>query len=433
MGAKDAVLERVLASAADFSDEQIAQTVDLLVANGAAHEASDVHIEPQSQRAVVRFRVDGALQTMHKLPLAALAPIAAHLKGLAGLPTDETNLPLQGNFEMTANGRTLRVALSTMPVVGGEHIVLHLASRDETVPSVEMLGLWGHSLATVRTALTRPRGLILVAGPKRAGTETTLLSLASMLSRPSVSIISLEESVGARLPGVIQTEVHGPVVRALQAALHHDPNAIAVSNLPDQASVELTVQSAVAGHLMLAGLHAGTAAKALLHVRAAGVTPFALGSALLVAMAQARVPRLCEACRVRHELTPVERAALEQTFGITGASARARVHELERQAVAADLGAGLPLGSTPTGITHTWRAREGGCEACHHRGVRGQLNLIEVFAATDRLRAALAQDDVSDAGLQAAAVRDGAVALGLDGLIKALRGLTTVESIAPLV
>jgi|GEM_PF-2837349 len=432
MGAKDAVLERLLESSAQFSDEQVAQTVELLLAHGIEHNATDIHIEPHDRSVVVRYRIDGILQTMHKLPSAARSPMAAHLKALAGLDTEETRLPQRGSFVITVKGETADVSLSIMPVIGGEHIVLHLSSQNTGVQSLAELGLWGHSLAVTQTALTRPQGLILVAGPKRAGTAATLLSLTATLNRPSISTITLEEKIIARVPGITQTEVHSTIPDALRAALHHDPNVIMMHDMPDQASIELAMQAANAGHVVLAGMHAQNAAQALLRMRAAGISSFSLGLALQLAIAQAQVPRLCAQCRVRHALTDGERTALEARFGIATASARKRVHELERQAIAADLGSGLPLSTTMHGITHVWRAKSGGCEICHHRGARGQVLLSEIVAPTEHVRDALSKHP-TESSLQAAAVKDGAVMIGLDGLIKALRGLAAIEDVAPIV
>jgi len=242
-------------------------------------------------------------------------------------------------------------------------------------------------------------------------------------------MFTIEEHVQTQLAGVTQTERKESTVVALETILHHDPDVVLLSRLDDPGTTDLALQTATGRHFVLAGVHTRNAAGAVHHLLQSGSTPFATAAVLRAALAEATVPQLCTHCRIRHELTQVERHTLEQQFGITSPAARARVHELERQAVAADLGQGLPINSTPSGITHVWQAKPGGCDACHHRGTAGQIALCEVLTNTERLRTMLTKQPTIDT-LQHAAVHDGAILLGLDGLIKALRGLTTTEAAA---
>lgn len=432
MGANDAVLERMLGAAAQFSEEQIAQTVEMLVAHGFSEGASVVHIEPYGQNVVVRYRVDGMLHSAHKLPLPALGPIVTHLKTLAALAPDEQRVSQQGSFHVVVAGEPVQILLSTMPALGGEHVVLHLTSASSKPASLESLGFWGESLVATQKALARPQGLIFVGGPKRSNTATTLLSFVAALNRPSVSIVTIEDEITHRIPGIVQTELTGvgKTADALRAALHHDPNVIMLGHVADHESLQLSVQAANSGHLVLAGVHAASAAKALLHIAAGGVEPFLLSASVQLVVAEQQVPRLCRQCRERYELNDLERHAIGKTFGIA-ANDQIRVHALERTALEAGLGLGDPLGSTTTHITHLWRAKAGGCEACHHRGWNGLLNLVEAVPMTDLMRTALVKNP-TEAKLQIAAVKSNVVPLGLDGLIKILRGLTTVETVAPL-
>lgn len=432
MGANDVVLGRLLGAAAQFSDEQIAQTVEMLVAHGFAQGANVLHIEPHENSVAVRYRVDGILRSAHKLPLAALGPMVLHLKTLASLAADERRVPQQGNFQIIVEGTPVQILLSTMPAVGGEHAVLHLSAASSRPAPLEALGFWGESLRVTQKALARPHGFVLVGGEKRSATAATLLSLVASLARPSVSIVTVEDEITQRVPGVVQTELanSGGTADALRAALHHDPNVIMLGHVADRESLQLSIQAANNGHLVLAGVHASSAGKALLHVAAGGVEPFLLGASVQLVIAQQQVPRLCRQCRERHELTEVEQRALATTFGIT-ARDQIRVHALERAALEAGLGLGDPLGSSTTNVTHLWRAKASGCEACHHRGWDGQLNLVEAVPMTDVVRTALVKNP-TEAKLQGAAVKADVVPIGLDGLIKVLRGLTTLEAVAPL-
>jgi type IV pilus assembly protein PilB len=432
MGANDAVLGRLLGSAAQFSDEQIAQTVEMLVAHGFAQGANVVHIEPHENSVTVRYRVDGTLHSAHKLPAEALEPLVAYLKTLASLLVDERRVPQQGNFSIAVGGAPVLIQLSTMPAISGEHAVLHLAPTVSKPQPLEALGFWGESLQTIRKSLTRPYGLILVGGPKRSNTATTLLSLVEVLNRPSVSIVTVEDEITHRIPGVMQTELTNAssTANALRAALHHDPNIIMLGHVADRESLQLGIQAANNGHLVLAGVHAASAGKALLHVAAGGVEPFLLGASVQLVIAEQQVPRLCRQCRERYELNETTQRAIAKTFGIVSRD-QIRVHALERAALEAGLGTGDPLGSDTAQITHLWRAKLGGCESCHYRGWNGQLNLVEAMPINDIVRTALVKD-ATERKLQTAAVKSNVVPIGLDGLIKSLRGLTAIEAVAPL-
>lgn len=432
MGANDVVLGRMLGAAAQFSDEQIAQTVEMLVAHGFAEGANVVHIEPHDAGVVVRYRVDGMLHSAHKLPLSALEPIVTHLKTLAALASDERRVPQQGTFQIAVAGEPVLIALSTMPALDGEHAVLHLTTAGSKPASLESLGFWGESLTAAQKALARPNGLILVGGPKRNNTAATLLSFVAAVHRPGVSIVTIEDEVTQRVAGVTQTELAnvGSTADALRAALHHDPNVIMLGHVADRESLQLSVQAANNGHLVLAGVHASSAGKALLHVAAGGIEPFLLSASVQLVIAEQQVPKLCRQCRERYELNELEQRAITKTFGISSRD-QIRVHALERAALEAGLGLGDPLSSTTTHITHLWRAKAGGCEACHHRGWSGLLNLVEAVPMTDAVRTALVKNP-TEAKLQAAAVKSDIVPIGLDGLVKILRGLTTVETVAPL-
>lgn len=423
---------RLLGNAEKFTDKQVAETLTLLVRHGVERGASDIHIEPHERFVLVRYRIDGTLRGIHKLPRAALGTIMAQLKTLAKLSSQETHLPQEGEYEQNVDDKHVQVRVATMPVFGGEKAVLHLALERGAPADLAALGFWGDGLAALQAVLANPHGLVVVAGPRHSGVSSTLFSLLSALNNPMVSIATVESGAKHRLPGVNHTYLAGGMLvpEALTAALKQDPNIIMLDNVPDGTTAELAVHAATTGHLVLAGLHADSSISALLRLRHAGIEPFVLVSGLRASIGQRLVRRLCTDCRERYAISDEERQQLEQSFGITTPAARKRVHELERAAAPAIFGDVKQLSSAPTHITHLWRASESGCPACDHTGYQGRTAIVEVLPSTDTLhRALLAREAPSAPAIQAVIVKDGFIPMALDGLTKALRGQTTVAEV----
>jgi len=423
---------RFLGNAEKFSDKQVAETLEMLVGHGIARGASDIHIEPHDRFVLVRYRIDGTLRGIHKLPRATLAIIMAQLKTRAGLSADETQMPQEGRYRMTTEGHDVEIRLSTMPVYGGEKAVLHLSIQIGTPQDLATLGFWGQGLRALQYVLTTPHGLIVVAGPRHSGVSSTLFSLLNQLNSPLVSVATVETRAKHRLPGINQTYTgsHISVLEGLQATLKQDPNIIMINDVPDGGTAQLALHAATTGHLLLMGMHADNSLAAVLRLRAAGVEPFLLASGLRVSIGQRLVRKLCDNCRERYALSLDDQQQLAEQFGITTPAARKRIHTLEQSATPAIFGDVKQLSSSPSHITHLWRASGDGCAQCQHSGYKGRLGIVEVLESTESLQRGLMDRGVSSiAGLQKIAVKDGFVPMALDGLIKALLGQTTVTEV----
>ena len=431
MGVKEAFLSRLLASSDTFSDEQVAQTISMLVEHGVKHRASDIHIEPQERFVNIRYRIDGRLRSMQKLPLAALPAIVKQIKDLAHLRPDETRLPQEGQYAVLVDDAELEIQVSTMPVIGGEKVVLHIARRLNEPPALEELGFWGPNLAKLRQVLTHPHGLVMVAAPRRNGTTTTLHSLLRLLRMPAVSIATVEQSLSYRLPGASQTilrPAHGiSPADCLQAALNQDPNVLMLSDMRDKKSADLVISAASSGHFLLVGIHADSATAALAHLRAMGDEPYLLTHAFRAALSQRLLRRLCAHCRIAYAPLPEDIKEIEKAFGLTTASARASLHMLDQQAAAEGLG-GKDVHTTPTRILQLWRAHDEGCEACNYTGYQGALAAIEVLTETPALQSTLLT--TTDANkLRRLALKEHFIPMEIDGLIKAVRGQTMLAEV----
>lgn len=432
MGVKDSFLGRLLGNADKFSDEQVVQTINLLIEHAVKHRASDIHIEPHDRFILVRYRVNGVLRGMHKLPVGAKAILLEQVKTLAHLNVSEDILPQEGNYATLVGESQFEVQVNTLPVVGGEKVVLHISQRLSKPPTLEKLGFWGHGLQELRAALSHTHGLLLVAAPRRSGKTTTMHSMLQTLNTPSVSIATVENALEYHLTGASQTKVrpHQGITfhEGLQAALNQDPNIVMVSSLADKQTADLAIQAAASGHLIIAGSHADSSAAALTHLRSMCEEPFLLATAVRIAVSQRLLRQLCPECRERYIPSQEQISELEKTFGINSAAARRKVHELEQQAAADGIDRNKHGNTTPSRITSLWRANDEGCEACNHSGYQGSVAIVEVLTVRDNLQKGLL-DHLSARKLHDIALKEGFVPLGLDGLVKALRGQTTVQEV----
>lgn len=429
---KNAFLGKLLSSSDKFSDEQVAQTINMLIEHGVKHQASDIHIEPQDRFAQVRYRVDNVLRNVHKLPLAALPAVIDQLKELARMK-GESHVPGEGQYAALVGEDQFEIQVYTMPVVGGEKAVLHISRRLNKPPTLTELGFWGDGLLALQQVLARSHGLILVAAPRRNGKTTTLHSMLQTVNTPSISVATVEHAIEYRASGASQTQVRplqGITFEAgLQAALHQDPNIIMVSDVASKPTINLAVQAAAGGHLILAGMYSDNAPAALAHLQAMSDEPFLYASAVKLAVSQRLVRRLCRSCRQQYLPSPAEIQEIEKTFGITTAAARQKVHQLEIRAVRAGIGGNSPEYSSPSGITSLWQAAEAGCEHCNHTGYRDVGAIVEVLPVEGSSLQDTLLHPVSGSHLRRLALKEGFVSMELDGLVKALRGQTTLTEL----
>ncbi len=433
MGVKNAFLGRLLSSSDKFSDEQVAQTINLLVEHGVKHGASDIHLEPHERFVQVRYRIDNHLKSMHKLPLAALPAIAAQIKDLAGLNTASDHLPQEGQYATLVGEEQFQIQATTMPVIGGEKIVLHISRRLSRPLTLEQLGFWGPSLELIQHTLTHSHGLIVVATPRRNGRTTTMHSMLQMVNTPAVSIATVEKDIEFRVPSISQTQVkpnNGVTFHdAFRAALNQDPNILLLSDLTDKATGDLVIQAAAGGHLVFVGMHANNTPVALAQLRTmTNEEPFLFAHAVRAGISQRLVRKLCQRCRHGAAPSREELHEVQKAFGITSAAHLQQVHTLDKQAVREGLGGTGPA-SSPTGITNLWKASDSGCEACNFTGYQGVIALVEALKVNDNG----AQDALLGGGqpdkIRRAALKDGFIPMELDGLIKALRGQTTITEV----
>jgi type IV pilus assembly protein PilB len=423
-------------------DSPIAQTVNLIIEYGVKANASDIHIEPREGFVIVRYRIDGILREANKLPRKVLGALVSRIKILSNLKIDEHRAPQDGRFKVQVGGGVYALRVSTLPIVDGEKVVMRILNESSKAATFEELGFWGDALKVLQHAIVQPHGMLLVTGPTGSGKSTTLFSVLSMLNTPNVNISTVEDPVEYRIQGVNQTQVN-PIAgmtfaNGLRSLLRQDPNIIMVGEIRDVETADLAVQAALTGHLVFSTLHTNNAATCLPRLLNMGVEPFLIASTVRAVIGQRLVRRLCVDCR--EEIKPDEPTLKELThiFHLDEPGLLKKIHDLEAAALADGIGApnagkaaahdASQLSSTDSGITRLWRAHDEGCENCNHSGYKGRIGIYEVLSNSESIQKQIVSNSTSEA-LQDVAIKEGMITMQLDGLIKSLRGETTIEEI----
>lgn len=422
-------------------DSPIAQTVNLLIEYAIRSGASDVHIEPREEAVSVRYRVDGILREANRLPKKVHNSLVSRIKILSNLKIDERRVPQDGRFKIQLGGKMYALRVSTLPITDGEKVVMRILDESTKAATLEELGYWGVSLQAIKKAMTQPHGMILVTGPTGSGKSTSLFSSLSILNKPAVNISTIEDPVEYRIEGANQTQVNPKAgmtfAAGLRALLRQDPNIIMVGEIRDGETASLGTQAALTGHLVFATLHTNNAATCLPRLLDMGIEPFLIASTVRAVVGQRLVRRLCVDCRQEIEPDAATTKQIIESFGVDGTAAIKRIHQLEEQALAGGIGKEntgkskvntAALATSETKILKLYKAKDDGCETCNHSGYRGRMGIYELLVNSINIEKLIVANATSDE-IQTEAIKEGMITMQLDGLIKALRGQTTVEEI----
>jgi len=420
-------------SEADVSeDSPIAQTVNLLLEYAIRSSASDVHIEPREDYLQVRYRIDGVLQEVNRLPKNVMNALISRIKILSNLKIDERRVPQDGRFKIKVAGKQYALRVSTLPVVDGEKVVMRILDESNQAVTLQELGYWGHSLEIITSALTEPNGMVLVTGPTGSGKSTSLFSILTMLNTPDVNISTIEDPVEYKIPGINQTQTNSKAgmtfASGLRALLRQDPNIIMVGEIRDAETANLGVQAALTGHLVFSTLHTNNAATSLPRLLDMGIEPFLIASTIKAVVGQRLVRRLCMVCRQNYTPNESETEAITRLFNLKKDQKFDYIHGLEEQALKQNIGTGTPLGTTATGISTLWKASPTGCDECNHTGYKGRVGIYEVLDNSVAIQKLIISNATSTQ-IQDQATEEGMVTMQTDGLIKAIRGSTTIEEV----
>ncbi|WP_433609741.1 GspE/PulE family protein [Dactylosporangium sp. CA-139114] len=381
-------------------DAPIVRYVNSLIEQAIVNRASDLHLEPGEHSMRVRYRIDGVLHEVDTVPKHVQSALISRLKIMSNVDITERRVPQNGRITVEINQRAVDLRTATLPTVWGEKIVLRVLDTSGMDLKLTKLGFSKGNYERFSTSFNKPHGMLLVTGPTGSGKSTTLYATLAEISKPTVNIITVEDPVEYRLPGVNQVQVDikaGLTFAAvLPAILRSDPDVVLIGEVRDRTTAQLAVEAALTGHLVLSTLHTNDAPSAITRLVEMGIEPFLVGSSVDCVLAQRLARRLCDWCKSEYAPTEAELIGARWPYDLLG---------------------------TPQTL---WRPV--GCRSCANTGYRGRIALHEVMPVTPDIEK-LAIDRASAHEIQAVAYREGLLDLRVDGLAKAAEGQTSIPEV----
>jgi type IV pilus assembly protein PilB len=388
-----------------ISDGPLVRLVNALIFQAAEENASDVHFEAQEDALVIRFRVDGVLREVQRVPKKMAAGVTTRLKVLAKLDIAERRKPQDGRITLSSSavGRMLDIRVATLPTVEGEKVVMRLLDKSRKPPTMPELGLSDAMRADLEAIVQLPTGALVVTGPTGSGKSTTLYGCLALINRPEINVITVEDPVEYRLAGVNQVQINVRAgltfATALRSILRSDPDVVMVGEIRDVETAKISIEAALTGHFVLSTLHTNDAPSTITRLGEMGVEPFLTGAAISAVLAQRLARKLCTHCCEAYQPTEAELTELRVAPELLGA------------------------------VDGTVFYRKKGCPRCNHTGYRGRVGVFQFLRMTEEI-AALAVQHASRDDIGRAAAASGMRSLWDDGLEKVASGLTSIEELA---
>ena len=378
------------------TDRHVVAAVDFLLQYAFDQHASDIHIEPKRETALIRFRIDGVMHNIHVIPKQLHAPIVSRIKLLSRMDLAEKRRPQDGRIKTNANNKDVELRVSTVPVAFGEKVVIRVFDPDVLLQDLDTMGFHPRELSLYNSFIHRPNGIILVTGPTGSGKTTTLYSSLRTLSSPEVNIVTVEDPIEMVMEEFNQIGVQSALGvgfdTILRNILRQDPDIIMIGEIRDKETADSAVQAALTGHLVLSTLHTNDSPTAIIRLLDFGVPSFLISATLIGVVAQRLLRKICPHCRRQRDLTFDERAYLQ------------------------------------LGRKHVKVWEGGGCRECRGTGYKGRVGIFEVMDMSDRIRG-LVSGTVELADLVSAARDEGLVSLRQVAVSKMLDGVTTYEEV----
>jgi type IV pilus assembly protein PilB len=387
------------------SDGPLVRLVNALIFQAAEENASDVHFEAQEDALAIRFRVDGVLREVQRIPKKMASGVTTRLKVLAKLDIAERRKPQDGRITLSSSavGRMLDIRVATLPTVEGEKVVMRLLDKSRKPPTMLELGLSDAMRADLEAVVKMPTGALIVTGPTGSGKSTTLYGCLALINRPEINVITVEDPVEYRLAGVNQVQINVRAgltfASALRSILRSDPDVVMVGEIRDVETAKISIEAALTGHFVLSTLHTNDAPSTITRLGEMGVEPFLTGAAISAVLAQRLARKLCTHCCEAYQPTDAEMADLRVGREVLGA-----------------------VDGTPF-------FRKKGCPRCNHTGYKGRVGVFQYLRMSEQV-AALAVQHASRDEIERAAAAAGMRSLWDDGLEKVASGLTSLEELA---
>ena len=391
--------DEIAASEAEASQRPVVRLVDLIISEGILARSSDIHIEPEEGGVAVRYRIDGVLRQVMKIPRQAGLPLISRIKIMSSLDIADRLRPQDGRARVAVNGQPIDLRVSTLPASLGEKIVIRILDARATVKTLDSLGFNTNETAGIKRLLENHEGIILVTGPTGSGKTTTLYSCINLIKSEGVNIVTVEDPVEYRMQGIVQVQVQEKAgltfASALRSILRQDPNVVLVGEIRDRETAQIAVQASLTGHLVLSTLHTNDAANAVTRLVDIGVEAYKIAAALRGVLAQRLMRKLCPTCKEVWMEAPPDR-------------------------VKKWVSKGTPL------------YRSAGCPDCAMTGYRGRFSIVEVLTVTPEVERRIAAGETAD-HIASAARRGGMKGLWESGLEHVLRGESTLDELTRVV
>ncbi|MEO8879619.1 MAG: ATPase, T2SS/T4P/T4SS family, partial [Gemmatimonadaceae bacterium] len=422
----------VLAAAID--DAPVVKLINGILTDAVKKGASDIHFECFEHEMRVRYRIDGALQEVMKPPMKLKAALISRFKIMSNLNIAERRVPQDGRIKLKIGKKVIDYRVSTLPTLFGEKIVLRILDKGNLTLDLEKFGIEPRAEADLMEAVANPYGMVLVTGPTGSGKTTTLYSALSKVNNIDVNIMTAEDPVEYNIFGInqvlVRTDIGLSFAASLKAFLRQDPNIIMIGEIRDLETGGIAIKAALTGHLVMSTLHTNSAPETVTRLMDMGLEPFNVASALNLVLAQRLVRKICSTCRAQYQPDTVEMNAAklkpQMSFRDLAYTEEA-IQNMKRMATkeAAPIVKDFNLDTT---IAEMPFFRGRGCDTCAGTGLKGRQGLYEVMMMTPKLRK-LVMQSVGAAEIQKGAVEEGMLTLRMDGLLKVMKGICTLDQV----
>lgn len=405
-----------------LNQTNVTEMISLVIAAGLKFNASDIHIETEEQEVKIRLRIDGVLQAAATLAIENWHKISSRIKLLAELKLNITDQPQDGRFTISLSNDKIDVRVSTIPSTYGESIVMRLLRASSVGLQFEALGLRGKAFNDLANEVAKPNGMIITTGPTGSGKTTTLYAILNKLNQADTKIITLEDPIEYKLPGIVQSQVENSdgdfndvmakknrytFAKGLRAILRQDPDIVMVGEIRDLETADTAINAALTGHLMLSTLHTNSAAGTIPRLLAMGVQPFLLAPSLNAIIGQRLVRKLCQDCK---QETEIDNKTLTLVLNA--------LNNISPQS-----------GAKPDNMSNLKFFTAPGCEKCSHLGYKGRVGIYEILTMNPKIEKIILSANISEYDIEKIAIEEGMVTMLQDGILKAMDGITSLDEV----
>ncbi len=410
-------LDKVKAEVTDFKSFQAlldrqstTDLVTLILGVALKLDASDLHVEAEAEKVVIRLRLDGILYDAATLKKDVFPRLISRLKLISSLKINIVDKPQDGRFSMKLKDGDIDVRVSTLPTIYGESVVMRLLRQSRQGFSLDEMGLKGEALARLKEEISRPNGMIMTTGPTGSGKTTTMYAIMQVLNEPGVKIITLEDPVEYKMEGINQSQMDESkgytFAKGLRSILRQDPDIAMVGEIRDLETAEIAIQAALTGHLILSTIHTNSAAGAIPRFLAIGAKPFLLAPALNCIIGQRLVRRICKHCIIEEERDSTIQSRMDKALATMPEKEKAKI-DLKN--------------------IKTYKGK--GCKECGGLGYKGRIGIFEIFSIDEEIEQIILSGRVSEYAIEENAVKKGMITMVQDGILKAIDKITSLEEV----